>query len=337
MTRGSIVTVGLAVVAIVTAFLVMAVGDYPLDPVHTIRAIAEDGFAHTVVVEWRAPRIAAALLFGAALGMSGSVFQSITRNPLGSPDIIGLGAGSYTGALVMMLVAGAGRAATTVGALAGGMIAAGVVFVLALGGPTGRTASRGRGSAGLRLILVGVAVGGMLTSVNTWLLLTSRVEVAQAASAWGIGTLSGIRWPMVSASAVAILVATAVIAMMARQLRVLELGDDLAIALGVRPNRVRLVAGLGGVALTAAVVSVSGPIAFIALAAPHLGRMLTRRPGFQPWESALCGAVVLGLSDLVAQRVIAPAQLPVGVVTVCVGGVFLLSLLLGSRRVPVGG
>ncbi|MFZ4894966.1 FecCD family ABC transporter permease [Plantibacter sp. Mn2098] len=320
--RRAVVIGALAVLIMVLAVVALGSGDYPLSPAETLQAFLGDGFAHRVVTEWRAPRVAAWILFGAALGVSGSVFQSITRNPLGSPDVIGLGAGSYTGALVAMLVFGAGRTATTLGALVGGVAAAIIVFALAAG----------RRGSGLRLILTGVAVAGMLTSVNTWLLLTARVEVAQAASVWGMGTLTGMRWDLLGAPAVAILAGVVLVGVCAGPTRTLELGDDLATALGIRPTRVRWSIGLAGVILTAAVVSAAGPIAFVALVAPHLARLLTGAPGFRPVAAGLCGAVVLGAADVVAQRLIAPAQLPVGVVTVCVGGVFLLVLLLTRSR-----
>lgn len=276
-----------------------------------------------VILEWRAPRALLAALLGAALAISGAIFQSLTRNPLGSPDIIGFASGSYTGALVTMLLVGAGTAQVATGSLIGGIITAFLVFLLAYRG----------GVQGFRLIIVGIGVSAMLGAFNTWLILRANIEDAMRAGVWGSGSLNGLSveqlWPVITV--LAVLVPLAVIA--GPTLRQIELGDDAARALGTRPNVARLFLIVLGVALTALVTAVAGPIAFISLVAPQIARRLTRTAGVAILPSAVLGAFLLVSADFLAQRLFAPVQLPVGILTVCVGGgYFVWLLVLESKR-----
>src|SRR5690606_22829557 len=139
---------------VVVALIALSLGDYPLSIPEVLAAVFTDqGFASRIVLEWRLPRIVAAIAFGAALGASGALFQTLTRNPLGSPDIIGFSTGAYTGAILVITIAGGGFVAVSAGALAGGLVTAGVVYVLAWRG----------GIQGFRLIIVGIAVTAALS------------------------------------------------------------------------------------------------------------------------------------------------------------------------------
>ncbi|RIJ53219.1 iron-enterobactin ABC transporter permease, partial [Clavibacter phaseoli] len=184
--REALVGAALAVAILALALVALGTGDFPLTVPEVIRAMAlpDGSFASTIVLEWRLPRVLAALAFGAALGVAGAVFQSLTRNPLGSPDIIGFSTGSYTGALVVTTLAGATFLPTAVGALAGGLGTALVVYLLAYRG----------GVQGFRLIITGIAVTAVLHGVNTFLLLKAGTEVAMAASIWGAGSLALVGW-----------------------------------------------------------------------------------------------------------------------------------------------
>ncbi|MGO1855358.1 MAG: FecCD family ABC transporter permease, partial [Microbacteriaceae bacterium] len=155
------------------------------------------GFARTVVLEWRLPRAVAAIVFGAALAVSGAIFQSLTRNPLASPDIIGFSTGSYTGALLVMTLIGGGYLAVGAGALVGGIVTATAVYLLAW---------RRSGTQGFRLLIVGIAVAALLGSFNTWLLLTANLDVALNAAVWGAGTLNGITGTQVTLGSTCIFV-----------------------------------------------------------------------------------------------------------------------------------
>ncbi|MFI8945129.1 FecCD family ABC transporter permease [Streptomyces sp. NPDC053750] len=277
----------------------------------------------TVVLEWRAPRIVAAVLFGAALAVGGAIFQSLTRNPLGSPDVIGFTTGSYTGVVLTLLAGATGYSALAAGALAGGLITAFAVYLLAFR----------RGVQGFRLIIVGIAVGALLSSVNTWFLVKVDVDTALQAAVWGAGSLSAVDWPAVAMAAVA-LAGVAVVAPVAqRRMRRLELGDDTAAMLGVPVERTKLLLVVLGVVATAAVTAAAGPIVFVALAAPQIARRLTGHgTSVDLAGSALVGAILLLGADIAAQHAIPGVLLPTGAVTVCVGGAYLLVLLARESR-----
>lgn len=311
----------LLTVAVVVVTLAYGTYEIPLPDV--VRALYGEGPAgtRTVVVEWRLPRALLAVLLGAALAVSGAIFQSVTRKPLGSPDIIGFSSGSYTGALVVMLLTGGGYQVAA-GSLTGGILTAFVVFVLAYR----------RGAAqGFRLIIVGIAISAMLGAFNTWLVLRADIEDAMLSAVWGAGSLNSLGydqlWPVLALLALLIPPALA----RGPALRRLELGDDAAAALGTRTEAVRLVLVVLGVALIA-LVTAAGPIAFIALAAPQIARRITRGSSVALLPSAVLGAFLLALADLAGQRLFAPVQLPVGIVTVSIGGLYLVWLLVREAR-----
>jgi iron complex transport system permease protein len=321
--RGMSVSFALAAAVILVSLLALGTGDYPLSVSEVVRALfSGDGFAHTIVVNWRLPRVTAALAFGAALAVSGALFQSLTSNPLGSPDIIGFSTGSYTGALVALTVVGDTYLSTSVGALGGGLLSALVVYLLAYR----------NGVQGFRLIIVGIAITALLTGFNTWLLLRAQLEVAMSASIWGSGSIAIVGWDQAVPALVVLAVLTPLVALLARPLRQLELGDDTARAHGVRAEPARLAILVVGVALTAVVTAASGPIIFVALAAPQIAKRLVRGAGLPLVASALTGALVLLVADYIAQHLVPGGQVPVGIVTVCVGGVYLLWLLVADRR-----
>ena len=279
------------------------------------------GFKRTIVLEWRLPRVALALLVGAALAVSGALFQSLTDNPLGSPDIIGFTSGSYTGAIVALTVLGAGLDGAAAGALVGGLATAGVVLAL----------TYRRGIEGFRLVIVGIGVTAMLTAVNQWLLLRAQAEVAMSASIWGAGSLSGSTRQAMLLAAAGVVVLLVLVALASASLRQLELGDDLARSHGVRAGAVRLGVVVLGVALVALAVATSGPIAFVALTAPQIAARLLRSPGLPLVGSALTGAFLLLGADLVAQYLV-PGGVPVGTVTIVLGGAYLVALLIREAR-----
>lgn len=313
----------LALAVLLLAVVALGTGDYPLSVPEVITAIfsTDGGFATTVVLEWRLPRVLVAIVFGAALAVSGAIFQSLTRNPLGSPDIIGFATGSYTGALLVITLAGDSYLSTAGGAIAGGLLSALVVYLLAYR----------RGIQGFRLIIVGIAVTAMLHAFNTWLLLRAQVEVAMAASIWGAGSISLVSWDDAVPAFVAIALLAAVVVALSGGLRQLELGDDAAKAHGLRVEPTRLALLVVGVALIAVVTASSGPIAFVALAAPQIASRLTKSAGLPLLPSALTGALLLLAADFVAQHIL-PTAVPVGVVTVVIGGLYLIGLLIGQAR-----
>lgn len=319
---GALCALGLG--AVVLAVLALGVGEYPVSPAEVVAVLtgSDTGFTSVVVLDWRMPRIVLALVIGAALGISGAIFQAITRNPLGSPDVIGFGFGSYTGALVVIALFGGGYYLTAAGAVAGGLLTAVAVYLLAYR----------NGLAGFRLIIVGIAVSAMLSSLNQWIILKIKLNQAITAAIWQQGTLTGLHWEQAIPVLVCVIPALIWLAYLGPQLPILQMGDDAAGALGVNPERARLAHFAIGVLLIAIATAAAGPISFVALAAPQLARRLTASPGVGLVSSAFMGAFLLLASDLVALRIFAPAELPVGAVTVVAGGAYLIWLLIVQAR-----
>lgn len=321
--RSIVVCVALVLAVIVLALVALTTGSYQISVGQVISALTggETGLVYKIVVEWRLPRVVATVVFGAALGVSGAMFQSLTRNPLASPDVIGFSTGSYTGALIMIILVDGSYVQVAGGALLGGIATAILVYVLAWQG----------GVQGFRLIIVGIAVSAMLASLNAWMMLRAKLEVAMSAAAWGAGSLNGVSWEQVGVGGALIAGLLVLAGMLSRPMRQMELGDDVAASHGVRIAVVRLGLVVVGVALTATVTAASGPIAFIALAAPQIARRLARTAGITLTPAACVGALMLGAADFIAQH-IAPTPLPVGVITVMIGGGYLGWLLFIEAR-----
>lgn len=320
--RVVLVTAVLALLAIGTGVVALGLGSMRVSAADVIRALVADAgpALETVIVQWRLPRVLLGLVFGLALGLSGAIFQSLTRNPLGSPDVIGFDAGAYTGAVLSIIAVG-GTALVIPSALGGGIVTALAVYLLAYR----------LGVHGFRLIVVGIAVTALLGSMNTYLLLKANLWTAQMAAVWAAGSLNGLDWSD-ARNGVAVIAALLVpLLWLGRRLRMLELGDDAAAAMGVAVEPVRLALVVVGVSLSAVVTALAGPIVFVALVAPQLARRLTRAPGVQPVPSAAMGALLLVSCDAVAVNV-PPQALPVGLMTIVLGGAYLLWLLVAQSR-----
>lgn len=318
----SLLTIVLLAAAAVTALML---GDYELSPREVLAALfgsGDDPLGNYFVDQVRAPRVVTAMVVGAALAVAGALFQTVTGNPLGSPDIIGFTTGAATGALIQIIVVGADSAGVSFGALAGGLGTAALVYGL----------SRRYGLTGQRLVLVGLGVGSMLAALNTLLVVRASLVAAQTAAQWLAGSLNAVLWPRATVTLVAVAVLLVVAGFLARPIELIALGDDLARGVGVRTQGTRTAAVLVGVALVSVATAATGPLAFVALAAPQVARRVagTSSPGLA--SAALTGALMVLVSDLVAQRLFAPAELAVGVVTGAVGGVYLIVLLVSEWR-----
>lgn len=275
-----------------------------------------------VISDWRLPRVLAGLVFGAALGVAGALFQNLTRNPMGSPDVIGLDAGAYTGALIAITVLSGTSAQLATGSVLGGLLVAAAIYLLAFE----------RGFSGLRLVVIGIAVNAMVTAINSWIVLRAELEVAIAAVGWSAGSLNGVGWGDLGIPFAIIALLLVLMTTRAHAMHQASLGDAVAATTGVALNRLRLLMVLVGVGCTATVTAVAGPIAFIALAAPQIGRRLAGAAGVPLLPAALTGAVLLQGADLLAQMLLAPVALPVGVVSTAIGGCYLIWLLTKEVR-----
>lgn len=315
---------GILVGAVLVSFFAsLSIGDTVLSPIRVIQALFEtQGGVRMVVVDWRLPRALAAVFFGAALALSGTIFQTITRNPLGSPDVIGLTTGAYTGALIVMTTAGGSGLAVAIGAILGGFATAGLVALLVAG----------RGALGYRIVIVGIGVSAVLAAVNAWMLLRARREVAISAAIWDAGSLNGVGWQQ-AAVPIAVVVGLMVVLLLTRRgLWLIELGDDVGTSLGGRMGLTKAGLVAIAVALTGVVTAVIGPIAFVSLAAPHLARLVVKNGTAHLVATALTGAMLLSAADIIGQNLFPKHALPVGVVTLVLGGVYLIFLVVRTAR-----
>jgi len=319
--RPLVAAAGLTGAVLALAVVAIGTGDFPLAPGTVVGALlgAADPGAELIVRELRAPRVACALLVGGALGLSGALFQSLTRNPLGSPDIVGFPQGASVGALIVITILGGSGAVVSAGALAGGAVTALAVYALAF---------RHGGTSSYRIVLIGIAISFLLLSIVQYLLARARIEDAQEATRWLLGSLNGRTWEDALPLALALAVLAPLAVPAARVLRALELGDDAAHALGVRVERARLaLVGLAVALVSVATVAV-GPIGFVALTAPQIARRIARTAGLPLVCAALLGAALTLAADVVGQRL----SLPAGVLTGAFGGLYLAWLLTWEWR-----
>ena len=281
-----------------------------------------DDMGRMVLLDLRLPRALVALGAGAALATAGAIFQSLSRNPLASPDIIGLTTGSATGALVMILWLGDQQLNVPLGALVGGLATVMLVYLFSLQ----------RGMHGQRLVLIGLAIAAMLASVNDFLLTRAELDQALQAKMWLHGSLQGSGWLQAQRLGLGCALLLPLAWLFSPRLRLLEMGDELATSLGLNVRRSHTYLNLVAVGLTALAIACAGPIGFIALAAPQLARRLCRAPGIGLWSAALMGAVLCTSADLLARLMLAPFQIPVGLVTSALGGAYLVYLLAREWR-----
>ncbi len=322
--RATVVVVLLMLAALTASVVLIGTGDFPIPAADVVRTLFGEGDAgqEFIITELRLPRVLVGLLVGASLGLGGALFQSISRNPLGSPDVLGLGQGATAGALVMIVLFSGSAGQVALGALVGGLVTGFAIYVLAWK----------RGVHGYRLVLVGIGVSAIVTAVNGYLLTKSDIVDAARAIVWITGSLDGRDWAQVWPLAALCAVLVPLVLSQARGLRLMEMGDDISYALGVRVERVRLLLMLSAVLLTASATAAAGPVGFVALTAPQLARRLTRSPGPNLVASLWMGAALLVTADWISQRAFGADQLPVGVVTGVLGGVYLLWLLVSERR-----
>ncbi|MFJ8043883.1 FecCD family ABC transporter permease [Kitasatospora sp. NPDC096147] len=322
----ALLAVGLVLAAaLALAVLAIGSGDYPIAPAEVVRTLLGDGAPAQdfIVHELRLPRVATALLVGAGLALSGALFQSLVRNPLGSPDMLGFTQGASTGALVAIVLMGGSTFALSVGAVVGGLLTGLLIYLLAWRG----------GVHGTRLVLIGIGVMAILTGVNGYLLTRAELVDASRAMLWLTGSLDGRGWDQAGPLALVLAVLLpAVLFGAGRALRLLEMGDEAAYALGVRVQGVRLLLTGAAVVVAAFAAAAAGPVSFVALTAPQLARRLSRAPGPNLTGSMAVGAALTVGADLLGQHLIDGRQLPVGVVTGVLGGGYLVWLMATERK-----
>ena len=281
--------------------------------------------SHNVAVRnIRLPLLVAAMAAGAALGVSGTVFQSVSHNALGSPDIIGLTTGAATGAISQIVFFQAGPVQVTIGALVGGLGTALTIYLLAL---------KGRVTGEFRLVLVGIGVGALMSSLNQVMIVRGDVDSAFTANVWISGSLDDIKWAQALPVAIVTLLVIPLVSGLAMRATLLEMGDDIGSQLGIRAEQTRRILMLLAVVLAAVATSATGPIAFIALSSPQLARLLTRSKTLSVFSTAAMGAFLLIIAHTITATIPVTFTLPIGQVTGLIGGLYLAWMLTRSKQI----
>jgi len=322
--RREVAVLGGALLLLVALVLVgLGVGEIPLSPWQVAGALVGHGdtVSDFVVGQLRGPRVAGAVLVGAALGVAGGIVQSVVRNPIASPDVIGVTSGASAAGLAAIVLLGASGGVLFAAVVVGAVLVAVVIAAL----------SWRRGITGNRVVLVGIGVAAVCLSCTGWLLTSGTVQQAGTALLWLSGSLNAVDRTVVGVLAVAVVVLLAAALAQSRRLTVLALGDDVAAALGLRPDRAKVLLLLTAVCLTAGAVATAGPVSFVALMAAPIARRIVGNGRVALGPIAVVGAVITLASDLVAQFAIPGNALPVGVVTGVVGAPYLLWLLARGR------
>ena len=327
-TRSTAVCLGLGVALVVTMAAALTLGDFPLPLNQLVATLVGQGTPASdfIVLGLRLPRVLTGLLVGVCFGLSGTTFQNLLRNPLASPDIIGISYGASAGGVLAILLLGWTGFAVSGAALGGALVSAGLVYGLAWRG----------GLSGYRFVLVGVGVSSFMLAVVDYLMTRADVYEASAALVWLTGSLNGSSAAQLYPLTLACLVLVPLTLLTGRALLVLQLGDDVAASVGLRVEAARGVAIVLGVMLAAVATAAAGPVGFVAFVAGPIAKRLTHGSGPSLVPAALVGGLVVVLSDVVGQHLL-PVELPVGVVTAAVGAPYLVFLLVRSNRAGVGG
>ncbi|WP_248259283.1 iron chelate uptake ABC transporter family permease subunit [Georgenia sp. EYE_87] len=321
-TRSRVVVAVLVALVLTLVWLHLAV-DNAMSAPDLLRTLVGGGESgeNFVVFRLRLPRLLLGILVGAAFALAGALFQTTLRNPLASPDILGVSGGASLAAAAAILLGGLSGTAVSLAALGGAVAAAVAIYALAWRS----------GVSGYRFVLVGVAVAFLVNAGLGYLISRAAVNDVREALVWMVGSLGTPAWADVAALAVAVLVLLPAVWLLAPRVRILQLGDDTAGGLGVRVEVTRLTALALAVALAAAATAAAGPVAFVAFVSAPVARRLLPTAGLALVPSALVGvALVLG-ADLAGQHLLG-LQVPVGIVTGVLGAPYLLWLLATANR-----
>ncbi len=296
----------------------------PLEVLQTILGIETDDSRHELVVwTFRMPRILVAFMVGAALAVSGTILQGITRNPLADPGILGVTSGASLAAVATIVWFDVPISWLPFAAFAGALVMAILIYWLAWNG----------GSSPVRLILVGVGLSAVAGALTNLMIVFGEINQVQQATIWLAGSVYGRDWEHVQTITLWLAILLPITLVFARQLNTLGLGDDLARGLGLRVELQRVALLILSVALAAIAVSVAGTVGFVGLVAPHITRRLvgSTHEGLIP-TAALFGGVLLIFADLIGRWVIAPSELPVGIIAAIIGAPYFAYLLYQTRH-----
>ena len=322
------VALGLVAALVLAFVLALYLGDYPVPVEGVIRSLFSpltgltDRGVDFIVLQVRLPRAFLALLSGASFALAGIIFQTLLRNPLASPDIIGIAQGASASAVFCIIMLGWSGLAVSLGAFSGAVLTALAIYLLAWR----------NGVTAYHVVLIGIGMAAMLAAVISYLFTRARLNEVQQAMAWLVGSLNASRPGDIVVLGGAMLVLLPAMIALLRGLDAMELGDDTARSLGARVEFNRLGLMLVAVGFAAFATAAVGPVGFVAFVSGPLARTLLKGAGRGFLHAALVGALVMLVSDLIAQHMLPTTQLPVGVVTGACGALFLLWLLMASGR-----
>ncbi|MEU0299021.1 iron ABC transporter permease [Streptomyces sp. NPDC006175] len=326
--RAGLVAVALAVLLAAVCVAYLCTGESFVAPAEVVKVVLGQPSPDELVVgTLRLPRMVVGLLVGAAFGIAGALIQTVARNPLASPDIIGISQGASALTVGAMTFGLTSYTVLPYLSVIGGVAAAGLVYLFAWRG----------GLHATRFVLIGIGFAIALRSVTTLFLTKGDYLVAQQAQIWMTGSLNGRGWDEAAPIGWALLVLLPAVLWAARAQRTVSMDDDTATALGVRLGRVRLGLVALGVILASVATGTAGPVDFVALLAPQVARRMTRTAQIPLLCSALLGAVIVVLADLLARRLFSPTELPVGVLTAAVGAPYLIWLIIRGHGGRSGG
>lgn len=322
--RGASVIAVVALVGVVAATASLLVGAAGLGVGDVVAVLTGQGSpkAEFVILRLRLPRVVAAVIAGGALGLGGAMFQTTLRNPLASPDILGVTGGAGLAAVGSMLLLGLDGPAVSIAAFAGALTVAALMWALAWRG----------GLTGIRFVLVGIGLASIVSGLLGWLITRADLREASEALVWMVGGIASVGWDELAAAGAAVAVLLVATALFAPRMPLLALSDDSARSLGLSATRARAVAILLGVGLVAVATALAGPIAFVALVAAPIARALVGHGQAALAAAAAVGAAIVLVADLVAQHAFAGISVPVGIVTGLIGAPYLLWLTARGNR-----
>lgn len=321
--RWIIATILLGILAVLLLSLILFLGSTSYSLQTVLRVLGGENIpgAFFTIRTLRLPRMLAAMLCGFAFGIAGSTFQTMLRNPLANPNIIGVTSGASAAAVFCIIVWNAGRAVTSLAAVIASLAVTALIYLL----------SRGKAFSGGRLILIGIGVQAMLNSVISYLLLKASQNDVPTALRWLSGSLNGIQMQELPALVLAFAGFVPVILILGKKLSLLELGEQTAITLGINADRTRLILILASVCLIAFATSITGPIAFVALLAGPIARRLVGANFPVGLPAGLVGIILVAGADVIGQLAF-HTRFPAGVITGILGAPYLIFLLIRMNR-----
>ncbi len=321
--RWTLVTtlLGMLTLALCAAALLLGNTIYPVDTALRVLLGEQIQGAAFAIGTLRLPRMLSGLLVGMAFGIAGSTFQTMLRNPLASPDIIGISSGSSAAAVFCILVLKVSGTVVSFAAVIAGIMVAALIYVL----------SRGGSFSGGKLILIGIGIQAMLNAVISYLLLRASQYDVPGALIWLSGSLNGIRMTKIPGLFMVVVTFGLVIFLLGRHLKILELGEQSAVTLGVRTDLTRLLLILSAVFLIAFATAVTGPVSFVAFLAGPIATRLVGIGAPNELPSGLVGSILVLGADLIGQFAF-DTRFPVGIITGILGAPYLLYLLIRMNR-----